>query len=744
MYKLIRVQVARPFVTRHHFLKAMVNSLVPIRSCSNIKQNRFKEEHVKTLDIKQIFNSDNQLKPEDKCEHLLARTIRMAEWELIAISEQENLINRNLSADDLAWRGLAINNLKFDKTYFKHIESRGDIEFKLRLCDNDESITGMRSFRTGVLVNIALKDPTTDEKNFGEKRSRSTTWKIVSGIISHVSDTYLTVRSSSLSEGFILEGFSKKKQDTFVHVIRRSDADIGRKNIQSLKQVRKDPVNFSILNFLVGNVSATSKMMTTVVQPQKVHIFRKDFDKSKIDAIHLTAERHPLTIIHGPPGTGKTTTLAAAILSAVANGDRVVAVAPSHAAVDALTQAILAQWPSDLGDPRQRLVRLGNELRVTVPSVLPYLPLNKTKPSREKQILSSELFKARQDLLNYTVKEGKGDLMKKELQLRQDLLEYCNKEEGDSINESDVIICTNVVAHSNRFIRKAIEKEDINLVCLDEAGFATDSGTLPLLLRSSRIILSGDHCQLPPVVLSERAKADGYHISLMERLAKRFPERVALLSTQYRSNHLISGWSSKYFYGNALKADQSVARSTLSDLRGVVPCNDTRISLLFVDTKNRGFKDNSHGTANNDISEESCANFDEAFVVEHLVRKYISLGVKPQHIGVISPYWAQVALLRSLLWDGPQDLQRVAIHTVDGFQGREKELIFISFVRSNDAKQVGFLSETRRINVSVTRAKRSCIAIGDSSTLESDKGLKSFIEYCKTNNAVMDVEKIKL
>lgn len=329
--------------------------------------------------------------------------------------------------------------------------------------------------------------------------------------------------------------------------------------------------------------------------------------------------------------------------------------------------------------------------------------------------------------------------MAKELEICSEFRQLLLDEETKIVSKATIVLCTNAVAQGRVNIKIDIEEQKFNLVCIDEAGFALDLNTLPILLRSRRLILSGDHFQLPPVVVSDKAKADGLGVSLMERLVQRHPERVSLLTTQYRSNQLISGWSSQRFYDGLLQADSSVAKSRLSDLRGVTPCPETRTNILFVDTRGSNFHESVAGGTSDD---ESYSNFDEAFLVEQLVRNYIALGVKPSSIGVITPYWAQVAVLRSLLWDGPSDLQRVTIHTVDGFQGREKELIIISFVRSSPAKKVGFLSETRRINVSVTRAKRCCIAIGDSATLDKDDGLKSFIHFCKDNNAVIKVNQI--
>lgn len=153
-----------------------------------------------------------------------------------------------------------------------------------------------------------------------------------------------------------------------------------------------------------------------------------------------------------------------------------------------------------------------------------------------------------------------------------------------------------------------------------------------------------------------------------------------------------------------------------------------------------GYVEDSPLAGTSDV-EDSTVNYNEAFIVERVVDHYLSLGVKPEQIGVISPYWGQVHTLRTLMKDKPET-NKVDVMTIDGFQGREKEMIIASFVRSNPHRQVGFLSDTRRINVAVTRAKRCCILIGDSETLSADSGLNNLITHCKKKGAVKRVQHV--
>ena len=215
----------------------------------------------------------------------------------------------------------------------------------------------------------------------------------------------------------------------------------------------------------------------------------------------------------------------------------------------------------------------------------------------------------------------------------------------------------------------------------------------------------------------------------MEKLIGIVP--TVTLTQQFRSNSLISNWSSEFFYEGKLKAHPKVARSSLNDL--VKKKNDMlEHSLVFLDTSGHKFYEE-----NNNASHGSICNLNEAYIIEIVLQKYLKFGIEAKDIGIITPYWSQVAVLREMF----SHVSALDISTVDGFQGCEKELIIISFVRSNLKKQVGFLSEIRRINVTVTRAKRCCIVIGDIETLSSDENLESFIQYCKRNLVIVDAEK---
>jgi predicted DNA helicase len=249
-----------------------------------------------------------------------------------------------------------------------------------------------------------------------------------------------------------------------------------------------------------------------------------------------------------------------------------------------------------------------------------------------------------------------------------------------------------------------------NLAVLDEACQSTEPAAWVPLLRANKLVLAGDHCQLPPTVISTEAAEQGLAVSLMERLIARFGSGISrLLTVQHRMHEAIMGFSNAAFYEGELIAHESVAGHRLCDLPGVQSDSLTESPVQFIDTAGAGYDE--------ELEEDtgSRRNLQEANLAARKVRQLLEAGLNPSHLGVITPYRAQVRRLRELLADVPA----LEIDSVDGFQGREKEAIIVSLVRSNPEGEIGFLSDTRRTNVALTRARRKLIVIGDSATLSN-------------------------
>jgi predicted DNA helicase len=239
------------------------------------------------------------------------------------------------------------------------------------------------------------------------------------------------------------------------------------------------------------------------------------------------------------------------------------------------------------------------------------------------------------------------------------------------------------------------------------------------LLRCDRVVLAGDPCQLPPTVISPEAADRGLAVSLMERvMATLGPGVSRLLTVQYRMHADVMGFSSAEFYGGELVAHESVVGHRLCDLPGVRAEPLTEAPVKFIDTAGAGYDEEL------DEETDSRRNPQEAALAAKSVRQLLDAGVSPSDVAVIAPYSAQVRLLRDLLAG-----TGVEIDSVDGFQGREKEAVVISLVRSNPEGEIGFLADVRRTNVALTRARRKLIVVGDSATLANHEFYKRLLEY---------------
>jgi predicted DNA helicase len=258
-----------------------------------------------------------------------------------------------------------------------------------------------------------------------------------------------------------------------------------------------------------------------------------------------------------------------------------------------------------------------------------------------------------------------------------------------------------------------------DLLVIDEACQSTEPGCWIPLARAERVVLAGDHCQLPPTVLSGDAAAQGFGVSLFERLISLCGRDVARrLSVQYRMHASIMDFSSLEFYEAELTADEAVAAHRLCELPGVETNPLTESPVEFIDTAGAGYDEELEPDG------ESRMNPREAELVVRKVQSLLAAGVPAEAIAVIAPYSAQVRLLREKL-----AVPGLEIDSVDGFQGREKEAVVISLVRSNPSGEIGFLGDVRRMNVALTRARRKLLVIGDSATLASDSFYQRLLEY---------------
>ncbi|KAK8628722.1 hypothetical protein V6N13_009305 [Hibiscus sabdariffa] len=521
------------------------------------------------------------------------------------------------------------------------------------------------------------------------------------GVVYRLKDSSITVAFDDVPEDGLNSPLRLEKVANEVTYRRMKDA-----LIQLSKGVLKGPAA-DLVPVLFGERQPTvSKKGAVTFTP-----FNKNLDHSQKEAILKALSSKDAFLLHGPPGTGKTTTVVEIILQEVKRGSKILACAASNIAVDNIVERLATH--------RVKLVRLGHPARL-LPQVL--------DSALDAKVLRGDNSSLANDIRK-EMKALNGKLLKtKDKNTRRDIqkeLRTLSKEERkrqqlavtDVIKDADVILTTLTGAFSRK-----LENTTFDLVIIDEAAQALEIACWMALLKGSRCILAGDHLQLPPTIQSVEAERKGLGRTLFERLADQYGDEVmSMLTVQYRMHELIMNWSSKELYNSKIKAHSSVAAHMLFDLENVKKSSSTEPTLLLIDTTGCDMEEKKD-------EEESTLNEGEAEVAISHAKRLVQAGVPASDIGIITPYAAQVVLLK-MLKSNEDKLKDTEIATVDGFQGREKEAIIISMVRSNSKKEVGFLRDRRRMNVAVTRARRQCCVVCDTETVSSDGFLKRLVEY---------------
>jgi predicted DNA helicase len=492
-------------------------------------------------------------------------------------------------------------------------------------------------------------------------------------------------------------------------------------------------------------------------EPVSFTPFDKRLNASQRKAIAKALGSRDFFLIHGPFGTGKTRTLVELIRQEVERGHKVLATAESNVAVDNIVERLVGSGI--------KIVRVGHPSRVSKAlheTTLAYLITQHELYGelRELRIIGENL-KEKRDTFTKPAPKYRRGLNDREIlrladkgigtrgipaRLIREMAEWIKinqqvqKTFGDArkleeriareiIREADVVLTTNASAGL-----EAIDYGEYDVAVIDEATQATIPSVLVPINRAKRFVLAGDHRQLPPTVLSEKARE--LSKTLFEGLIEHYPEKSEMLTVQYRMNERLMEFPSREFYDGKIEAHESVRNITLADLGVSEPelgdFWNTALKpenvLVFIDTSKREdrFERQRRGS-------DSRENRLEAKLVAEVIEKLMEMGVKPEWMGVITPYDDQRNLISSMVGED------VEVKTVDGYQGREKEAIILSFVRSNKKGELGFLTDLRRLNVSLTRAKRKLIAVGDSSTLSSHPTYRRFIEFVRERGTLIKV-----
>ena len=432
-------------------------------------------------------------------------------------------------------------------------------------------------------------------------------------------------------------------------------------------------------------------------------------------AVQAILNSDDVAIIHGPPGTGKTTTIVQAIKQLSKYENTVLVCAPSNTAVDLITERLSLEGIL--------VVRMGNISRVDENVLNNTLEMRIAQHPENKNIkkLKKEAAEKRRSAQRFKRKFGRDEYLNRKDQYKEakDLMDWAIQLETriiDQILESAQVITCTLVGAADRMLAH----RKFKTVVIDEAAQALEPATWIPIRKASKVVLTGDPFQLPPTVKSIEAAKQGLSITLMEKCLQHFP-MTNLLNIQYRMHELIMEFSNEAFYEGKLMADDSVR-----EVRLPIPNN---IPIIFIDTAGAGFEEKTHSAHSSKFNPEEFQ-----ILCEHLHQLIASYaGIDVPSIAIISPYREQVQMMKSFIAEDPIfSEQPISVNTVDGFQGQEKEIVYISLVRSNAKGEIGFLKDYRRINVAMTRAKKQLIMVGDSATIGKDAFYDRLLEYCET------------
>jgi len=478
---------------------------------------------------------------------------------------------------------------------------------------------------------------------------------------------------------------------------------------------------------------------------------RFSFEPMKFPWLNPTQERavnevlwaKDVAIVHGPPGTGKTTTLVEAINETLMRESQVLVCAQSNMAVDWISEKLV--------DRGINVLRIGNPTRVNDKM------LGFTYERRfESHADYPQLWAIRKAIreLRKNRKKGSENYHQKMDRLKSRAAEIEIRINAELFGEARVIACT-LVGSAHRLL----EGMKFGTLFIDEAAQALEAACWIPMRRASRVILAGDHCQLPPTVKSIAALRAGLGKTLMERIAENKPEVVTLLKIQYRMNDEIMRFSSDWFYGGKVESAPQIKYRSVLDYDHPITWIDTSNEENQITIEGEDAPEDSASTSSSvsAANQNSDLNFKEQFVGESfgrinkaeaeltlltLAEYFTKIGKQRVleeriDVGIISPYRAQVQYLKKLIkkYEFFKPYRRlISVNTVDGFQGQERDVILISLVRSNDEGQIGFLKDLRRMNVAMTRARMKLFILGNKDTMTKHPFYKKLWEYVKAIN----------
>ena len=580
----------------------------------------------------------------------------------------------------LAKRGDVWLNVRFSRSFYNSLNQLS-VEI-VRTQDNDIE----HNFEFGRPVYIILIEKQND-KNGKKTKSINGTVSYVDGdrMVVTVPDGTDTVGMQTAASLYVQLGFDETTYRLMFEALDRTIGARGR------------------LGYLRDLFYSSQKAETFTFAP----ISFPFLNVSQERAVNEVLRAKDVAVVHGPPGTGKTTTLVEAIYETLRRENQVLVCAQSNMAVDWISEKLV--------DRGINVLRIGNPTKVNDKM------LSFTYERRfESHPDYPQLWAIRKSIRQLRANRKRGDhsFHQKLERLKERETELELRIRNQLFREARVIAST-LVGSANRLL----DGMKFGTLFIDEAAQALEAACWIPMRRATRVILAGDHCQLPPTIKSVAAMKGGLDKTLMQRIVERKPEAVTLLKMQYRMNEAIMRFSSDWFYHGEVEAAPMVKYRGILDLDKAIEWKDTS-----GDTSHEQFVGDNFGRINKEEAQLTLLTLAEYFVRigrQRIIDERID-------VGIISPYRAQVQYLRHLIkkTDFYKPFRKIiAVNTVDGFQGQERDIIVISMVRSNEEGQIGFLRDLRRMNVAITRARMKLIILGDSATLTRHPFYRRLKEY---------------
>ncbi|KAF4842628.1 DNA polymerase alpha-associated DNA helicase A [Colletotrichum siamense] len=509
------------------------------------------------------------------------------------------------------------------------------------------------------------------------------------------------------------------------------------------KMTEAEYSSFMRVLFGLSSPSPVPSDLASDSELSKIQWIDPSLNDSQKDAIRFALASREVALIHGPPGTGKTHTLIELILQMLKLDLRILVCGPSNISVDNIVER--------LAPHKIPILRLGHPARL-LPSVVAHSLDVLTQTSEAGAIVKD--VRAEMDAKQASIKKTRNGRERRQIygdlkELRKEFRERERRCVSNLVRESKVVLATLHGAGGHQ-----LRDQQFDVVIIDEASQALEAQCWVPLLSAKKAVCAGDHLQLPPTIKSLNSKvkkvlAEGagerqikgmtLETTLFDRLLALHGSSIKrMLTTQYRMHEKIMRFPSDELYDGRLIAAEAVKERLLKDLPyEVQDTEDTNEPLIFIDTQGGDYLEKSEDDDKDAVKKakfslhgESKSNEMEAALVRQHAQSLVDAGVKPEDIAVVTPYNAQLAILAPL----KEQFPGIELGSVDGFQGREKEAVIVSLVRSNSEGEVGFLGEKRRLNVAMTRPKRSLTVIGDSETVKRGSAfLKRWMDFLEEN-----------